>query len=384
MDKIGPLVLADSKKCGIIRTNRLKNIKNGVKMSEIRDNYRKSDIRLSLINELRARSMTKKDIQDFLSSEYKRLGKVPVNCEKTDNYKVSDRTVTRMINSIKDSYGKQLEINEEFGTYKLDLYDFPDTIEETEIQALDIALQKMGNNKNAKTLLESLKSKLTARLYRKIKNIEPLKADRKINDIDQKINANYAFVGPRLIVKFDENVKSVLDFAINNQHEVRFKYYNKETTVCPLGIIDGPNNVYLIAYECKKSQFCGVPRHYILSEISNISDTQNWFARDNKFSIKEYADSMFGIYNDGTIYDVEWLIKKPKTIGIAKKYLFHPSQQFIDNPDGSLIIKMRTGGLQAMSSFLATWNGDIVPTKPKELIDNYEKLLKNCLDSIKK
>ena len=154
--------------------------------------------------------------------------------------------------------------------------------------------------------------------------------------------------------------------------------------MCPLGIIDGPNNVYLIAYECKKSQFCGVPRHYILSEISNISDTQNWFARDNKFSIKEYADSMFGIYNDGTIYDVEWLIKKPKTIGIAKKYLFHPSQQFIDNPDGSLIIKMRTGGLQAMSSFLATWNGDIVPTKPKELIDNYEKLLKNCLDSIKK
>ena len=86
-------------------------------MSERRDNYRKSDIRLSLINELRARSMTKKDIQDFLSEERKRLGKVPVNCEKTDNYKVSDRTVTRMINSIKDSYGKQLEINKEFGTY---------------------------------------------------------------------------------------------------------------------------------------------------------------------------------------------------------------------------------------------------------------------------
>lgn len=384
MDKIGPLVLADSKKCGIIRINRLKNIKNGVKMSEIRDNYRKSDIRLSLINELRARSMTKKDIQDFLSGERKRLGKVPVNCEKTDNYKVSDRTVTRMINSIKDSYGKQLEINEEFGTYKLDLYDFPDTIEETEIQALDIALQKMGNNKNAKTLLESLKSKLTARLYRKIKNIEPLKADRKINDIDQKINANYAFVGPRLIVKFDEKVKSVLDFAINNQHEVRFKYYDKETTVCPLGIIDGPNNVYLIAYECKNSKFCGVPRHYILSEISNISDTQNWFARDNKFSIKEYADSMFGIYNDGKIYDVEWLIKDPKTIKIAKNYRFHAHQNLIDNPDGSLTVTMRTGGLHAISTFLATWNGNIIPIKPKELIDEYEELLKNCLNSIKK
>lgn len=373
-------------KCGTIKRNKLvRKYKNEVKMSEIRDNYRKSDTRLSLINELRARSMTKKDIQDFLSEERKRLGKIPANCKKTDNYKVSNRTVTRMINSIKDSYANQLEINEEFGTYKLDLYDFPDTIDETEIQALDVALQKIGNNKNAKTLLESLKSKLTTRLYRKIEHTEnPVKAAKKINETDQNINSNYAFVGPRLIVKFDEKIKNILDFAINNHHEVRFKYYEKETTVCPLGIIDGPNNVYLIAYECKKSQFCGVPRHYILSEISNISDTQNRFAWDDKFSIKEYADSMFGIYNDGTIYDVEWLIKKPKTIGIAKKYLFHPSQQFIDNPDGSLIIKMRTGGLQAMSSFLATWNGDIVPTKPKELIDNYEKLLKNCLDSIKK
>ena len=104
-------------------------------MSESRNNYKKTDIKLNLINALRTNYMTREDIQNFLSSEYKRLGKVPVNCEKTDNYKVSDRTVTRMINSIKDSYGKQLEINEEFGTYKLDLYDFPDTIEETEIQA---------------------------------------------------------------------------------------------------------------------------------------------------------------------------------------------------------------------------------------------------------
>ena len=352
-------------------------------MSEIRDNYRKSDTRLNLINELRTRYMTKKDIQDFLSAERKRLGKVPVNCENFDEYKVSDRTVKRMIDSIAVNYGKQLYFDKEFGTYKLDLYDFPDTIDEAEIQALDIALQKMGNNKNAKTLLESLKSKLTARLYRKIKNTEPLKADRKINDIDQKINANYAFVGPRLIVKFDEKVKSVLDFAINNQHEVRFKYYDKETTVCPLGIIDGPNNVYLIAYECKNSQICGVPRHYILSEISNLTDTKNWFARDNNFSIKEYADSMFGIYNDGTIYDVEWLIKNPKTINIAKKYRFHPTQQFIDNPDGSLTIKMRTGGLRAISVYLAQWCGDIIPVKPKELLIEYKNLLKKCQDSMK-
>ena len=34
-------------------------------MAELRDNYLKSDVKLSLINELRTRPMTRKDIQNF-------------------------------------------------------------------------------------------------------------------------------------------------------------------------------------------------------------------------------------------------------------------------------------------------------------------------------
>ena len=90
------------------------------------------------------------------------------------------------------------------------------------------------------------------------------------------------------------------------------------------------------------------------------------------------------MYNDGKIYDIEWLIKDTKTIAVAKQYLFHPTQQFIENPDGSLTVKMHTGGLHAISSFLTTWNGQIIPIAPKELIDEYKKLLSNCLNSIKK
>ena len=354
-------------------------------MSTSRNNYKKTDIKLELIKKLRFTAMTRQEIQDFLSVEYKSFGKVRANCKDFDAYKVHPKTVKRTIESIKELYGDQLGFDEITGQYKLDLYDFPDTIKDTEIQALDVAMQKIGNNKNALEQLESLKSKLTARLYQKIKNSEPQKADSKINDIDQKINSNYAFVGPRLVVKFDEKVKNALDSAISNQHEVRFKYHNKETTVCPLGIMYGPNNVYLVAYECENSQFCDGPRHYILSEISNLTDTQNWFARDNKFSIKEYANLMFGVYNDGKMYDVKWLIKDPETIKIAKNYIFHAHQNFIDNQkDGSLIVTMRTGGLRAISVFLAQWGGKIIPLEPKELIDDYKDLLESCLSSITK
>jgi hypothetical protein len=49
------------------------------KMSESRNNYKKTDIKLNLINALRANYMTREDIRNFLSAEYKRLGKTPAD-----------------------------------------------------------------------------------------------------------------------------------------------------------------------------------------------------------------------------------------------------------------------------------------------------------------
>lgn len=352
-------------------------------MSEARRNYKKTDIKLELIKELRSRTMTWDEVHSFMSGLYRRFGKVPAKLQNSDTYMVCKRTVDRTLDSIRQLYGRQLEYNKEYDTYKLELYDFPDTVDADEIQALDIALQKMNNNLNTRRLLESLKSKLTSRLYRKIENSDPKKAMRKINDLDQRINSNYAFIGPQLIVNFDESIKSALDSAISKQHMVRFKYYQKDCVVCPLGIMYGTNNVYLIAYEYKDGQINKLPRHYILSNISELTQTHDWFARDDNFSIEEYADSMFGIYNDGQVYDIEWKIKSPTIIRVARNYRFHPTQEFQDNADGTLTITMRTGGLRAISIFLAQWGGEIIPVRPQELVDDYRALLKACLESVK-
>ena len=91
---------------------------------------------------------------------------------------------------------------------------------------------------------------------------------------------------------------------------------------------------------------------------------------------------MFGVYNDGAVYDVEWLIKNPDVIKLVKKYQFHPTQKFINNPDGTLTIKMRTGGLRAISVYLTQWCGSIIPVKPKELLVEYKNLLKKCKQNI--
>lgn len=353
-------------------------------MPERRESYKKSDIRMALINALRSREMTRKDIRDFLSEEYKARGKVPAKCPIYDDYKVCKRTVKRAIEYIQKQYGKQLDINKEFGTYKLELYDFPDTVDDTEIQALDVAIQRANNNLHVQKLLKDLKKKITDRLYRKIEHLENRqRAARKINEIDQKINSDYAFVGPHPIIEFDPEIKNRLDAAIYNQHEVKFKYRGKDgkkkdVHMRPLGIMYSPTNVYLIA-----NAFLGAnPIHYILSNITDLVETDTSFEPDNNFSIEEYANSMFGTYNDGKVYDIEWLIRDPDAIKAAEKYKFHTTQNFVPHDDGSMSITMRTGGLRAISLYLTQWGGNIIPIKPQELIDEYRALLTRCLDSI--
>ncbi len=345
-------------------------------MSESRNNYKKVDIHLELINELRKRYMTRQDIRDFLSARYISYGKVPSKIANVFDYKVCERTVKRELESIADKYQDQLDyVN---GAYKLDLNDFPDTLDETEIQALEIAIQKISYNKNAQNILKNLKAKLTTKLYNKINRVE-LKntATRKINEIDQKVNVNFAYIGPHHITMFDTNVKSVLDSAIINLHEVEFMYKTNKKLVQPLGILYGPNNVYLIAYPKDDDK----PWHYILSDIKNAVETDISFDPGD-FSIQEYANSMFGIYDEGKVYNVEWLVKDPNIIKIVKQYQFHPTQKLITNTDGTLTIKMRTGGLRAMSIYLTQWRGDIIPIKPKELLIEYRNLLKRCEKSI--
>ena len=354
-------------------------------MSDMRKNYKNLESRLELIKELRARYMTFNDIKNFLSEMAKQNGKIRSGHNMYE-YQVCDRTVRRALDFIKDMYGDQLEQDVITGAYKLELYDFPEDVDAAEIQALDVALQKIGNDKNAKKLLGNLKRKITDRLYRKIENTSSDKghALRQTNCIDHKIKSHYAFVGPRLITNIDENTKSVLDSAILAQHRITFNYHGKEKNVCPLGILHGDNNVYLIACNSEQEQNFRDVRHYILGDIKDLRETQDGFLVNTNFSIEKYANTMFGIYNDGVIYDIKWLIRDPKTIEIARKYAFHPSQEYKPQSDGSLIIKMRAGGLTAISAFLAQWGGTIIPIQPKELIDKYRELLKNCLKSIPK
>ena len=343
-----------------------------------RPHHKKTDIKLDLIKALRRNPMSKERIKEFLSQEFRLLGRYNKETYLIDDYTVSDKTVYRMIKSLQEEYSEDVFFLNDYGCYEFHLCSFPDTITEEDIQALDIVIKKSGKDANLKENLKELKAKLSSKL-------EMIRGHKESEDFEDKLQrTNFFVVGPQAQIKTDKNVQDTLMTAIHIQNKVKITHYGNEHTVCPLGILHGPNNDYLVALMDEKN--LDSIRSFKMEKISSAIDLGTWFEKDNNFSMQKYANSMFGIpYNDETRkeYDIEWLVKK-NIKHDASRYIFHPTQTFSENPDGSLSIKFHANNIEAIAKYIFQWGGAIVPVAPKELVDKYKELLKTCMDSVKK
>ncbi len=104
--------------------------------------------------------------------------------------------------------------------------------------------------------------------------------------------------------------------------------------------------------------------HFNLNKIKEIEVLNTYFKRDPHFSLKEFSEQAFGVYQEKP-FDVEWLFDA-EVADSAAQCTFHPKQEAIRNPDGTLTIKFRAGGKMEMDWFLYTWGDDVKVIKLKD------------------
>lgn len=108
-------------------------------------------------------------------------------------------------------------------------------------------------------------------------------------------------------------------------------------------------------------------RDYRLFSLSNIEkvDITEWpFERREDFSLKDYAERSFGVFQEEP-FDVVWKFS-PEATADAREYLFHPTQTMEDQPDGSLIVSFRAAGALEMSWHLYTWGDEVEVLEPAD------------------
>ena len=172
--------------------------------------------------------------------------------------------------------------------------------------------------------------------------------------------------GPKLNINVE--IVGTLREAIITRRKVRLYYVYRGSgkrgyeTVHPYGFLYG-NRHYLVAWSegDRAKDF----RNFALSNIERVEPLERTFTRRQRFSLQAYAERSFGVFQEEP-FDVVWRFS-PKVAADARQYLFHPTQKFEDQPDGSLVVRFRAGGALEMSWHLFTWGNHVEVLKPNRL-----------------
>ncbi|PCI41483.1 MAG: WYL domain-containing protein [Rhodospirillaceae bacterium] len=169
--------------------------------------------------------------------------------------------------------------------------------------------------------------------------------------------------GPR--PKLDEDLIYKLRDAVKSCRAVRIQYEGRESgklswqTVQPYGFLYGHRH-YLIAWFPYMEDW----RNFPLTNIHAVEVQNEGFTRDLEFSLKDYAERSFGVFQEEP-FDVVWKFT-PEAARDARDYVFHPTQTLEDQSDGSLIVRFHAGGHREMAWHLHTWGDAVEVLEPED------------------
>lgn len=170
--------------------------------------------------------------------------------------------------------------------------------------------------------------------------------------------------GPRPVIA--AGVLPTLRRAILSMQLVVVRYAGREAEepatrmLCPYGILYGGRG-WLVAH------VDGLPemRLWRLDRIVSVDLLDRGFLRREDFSLSTYAAQSFGVFQEEAVDVV--LRFTPEAAEDAAGWLFHPSQKTAREPDGTMTVRFRAGGVQEMCWHLFTWGDAVTIVAPAEL-----------------
>jgi len=211
--------------------------------------------------------------------------------------------------------------------------------------------------------LKGLENKLRALM-------RPDQARRMEPDLEALLEAEGLAMRPGPRPRLASGIMETLREAIKACRQVTLRYrargaqVAKRRLVHPYGFLLGHRH-YLVAFHVHEK----ANRHALFSlpNIEAAEITDKTFVRDPGFSLKNFSEQSFGVFQEKP-FDVAWRFL-PKAATTAREFMFHPTQTSEENPDGSLTVRFRAGSDLEMAWHLYTWGDQVEVLKPKRLAD---------------
>lgn len=179
-----------------------------------------------------------------------------------------------------------------------------------------------------------------------------------------------AHPGPRL--KLDRAMMTEIRAAILGFRKLALTYRPSvprqpgRRVICPYGVLYG-RRTYLVAHTQASTEM----RLWRLDRVSDVSVLEENFVAQ-EFDLASYTAQSFGVFQEEA-QDVV-LRFSPDAAEDAKEWVFHPSQAFEEQADGSLIVRFRCGGMLELSWHLFTWGRTVEVMAPDvALLDDFRR-----------
>lgn len=296
--------------------------------------------------------------------------------EVQDAFQVSRRTAERMRDAIINLFP---QIEEVKNTGRVKRWRFPAAFSNSfvgfnaeELAELENAKKKYqidGLNEKAETI-DNIILKIKSMMKPNLTSIE--------TDLEALMEAEGFAVRQQPRLKVDKKLLSDIRLAIKALRKFKIEYFSKSQnktkkyTLHPYGILYSGKH-YLVAFNEKKQEM----NLYILANIKKLQILDDYYDRDEEFSLVEYTSNSFGIYQEEP-FDVE-LKFSPEVAEDVMNYYFHPTQKIKLQKDGSAKVNFKAGGSYAICWHLFTWGNQVEIIKPSKLKSEYKKLLKESI-----
>jgi predicted DNA-binding transcriptional regulator YafY len=224
-----------------------------------------------------------------------------------------------------------------------------------------ISLLKRDNLLDQAASLEGILTKLRAVM-------SPTLADKVETDLDALLEAEGLAMRPGPKPRSRAMVLEDLRDAVKACRKVEIQYRNRTTRrinkriVHPYGFLYGHRH-YLVAYNLVKGAL-GY-RLFSLPNIERVVPQDEYFERDEGFSLEAFSRRSFGVFQEAP-FQVVWRFS-PRAAKDAQDFLFHPDQETEPQQDGSLLVRFTAGGALEMCWHLYAWGDDVEVLEPQTL-----------------
>ena len=222
------------------------------------------------------------------------------------------------------------------------------------------------------------KQKQLDELVAKIKALTPQKNLRTLDtDVSAILESEGFAVRQYSRAKADPKVLEQLRSAMLAFKKIRFDYLiNAETktiTLNPYGLVIA-DKYYLVGF----NDYVNALRQYKVDKISNLTILDEYFEKDEKFSLTDYCNNSFGVYQEKPL---NITLEFDKSVAEdVMNYHLHPTQKMKRLENGNIQVKFTSGGTYAICQELFKWGCNVKIKKPAELREYYKTCLSDVLN----